>query len=66
MKLEDSEWEMKWWANGTKISEHPIKEHLDTPGGDFVCDPKTGAFYINWQDEQGKDNLLVLFSAQTT
>lgn len=44
---------------------HPVGKHIDTPGGEFQCDPRTGAFYITWE-EKGQPKVLLLFSAQTS
>jgi len=48
IKLDNSNWELKWWKNGTKISEHPVGKHIEIDGGDFDCDPRTGVFYLAW------------------
>ena len=56
---------MKYWHDGKTLSMDPEGEHADTPGGDFQCDPKTGAFFILWE-ENGQEQLVLLFSAQTT
>jgi hypothetical protein len=46
------------------ISEHPTGKHVEYPGGDFDCDPKTGTFYVTWeQDEETK--AIFMFSSQT-
>lgn len=66
-KLKWSDWKIKYWHDGKTLSMHPIENHLDTPGGDFACDPRDGSFYITWKDEEtGEDKIVLLFSAQTT
>lgn len=60
-----SDWELKWWMNNTMVSEHPIGHHIETDGGNFDCDPKTGAFYLTWTDEDDKFKSIFFFSHQT-
>ena len=50
IEVEGTDWEMKWWKNGTVISEHPTLKHIGVDGGDFRCEPNTGAFYISWKN----------------
>ena len=62
INLKNTDWELKWWMNGTMISEHPTGKHIQTPGGDFDCDPKTGTFYITWKEEE-EDKAIFMFSS---
>jgi len=46
MKIKHTDWEMKYWINGTMVSEIPVGNHLgEEPQGDMQCDPRTGAFW---------------------
>ena len=44
-KLKHSDWKMKYWHDGKTLTIHPVDKHIDTPGGDLQCDPRTGAFF---------------------
>jgi hypothetical protein len=61
INLKWSDWELKYFHDGKTLSMHPVKKHVETPGGDFQCDPRTGAFFMSWQ-ENGEDRGVLLFS----
>ena len=66
MKLKHTDWELKYWLNGTEISAAPVGEHLgEEPQVDLQCDPRTGAFWPANTDENGETDFDVFFSAQT-
>ena len=64
MKLKHTDWRMKYWVNGSMISEAPVGEHLgEEPQGDLQCDPRTGAFWTSNVNEKGETEFDLLFSS---
>ena len=47
-KVHHSDWEFKYMHDDKTLSMHPIGKHINIDGGDFECDPRTGAFWMAW------------------